>query len=265
MDCPALCQAFLSTQTPALPGHGVMHVSLHVGWAIVLGALALRITAVPWLLRRALGGMVAAWTLMPGSMSPAYWLGLAFQAPSLTLIVLAGISLYIAARAPPRHELASEQQDMVSLADGRSAHAADVDATHLAAKTGINASTATGVLRRAIDAASIAGIVLGWLLLADTFALLPFSLYAVGFSTIAIAAVALLALLPWIVFGSREGGAWVALVGVLVVALFVTTRLPTGNLWAALLDPWLWLGLQFGWLGRALRRFNRRSARATLA
>lgn len=234
----------MSTQTTALPSHGIMHVSLHVGWGIVLAALAMRITSVPWRLRRALGGLVAAWTVMPGSMSPAYWLGLAFQAPSLTLIVLAGISLYVAARSPPPHE-AEDGSGRVPVADG--------------------ANVASITPQLAIDAAGIAGIALGWLLLLDTFALLPFSLYAIGFSTAAVAAVALFVLLPWLVVGARGGGAEVALVGTLVLLLFIVTRLPTGNLWDALLDPWLWLGLQFGWLGRALRRFNRRSAAATPA
>ena len=38
------------------------------------------------------------------------------------------------------------------------------------------------------------------------------------------------------------------------LALFALTRLPSGNLWDALLDPLLWLTLQFGWLFSALRR-----------
>jgi hypothetical protein len=39
-----------------------------------------------------------------------------------------------------------------------------------------------------------------------------------------------------------------------VLAVFVLLRLPTGNLWDALLDPWLWVALHvlalrrvFGW------------------
>lgn len=244
MDCPTLCQALLSTQTTALPTHGIMHISLHVGWAIVLAALALRITGVPWRLRRALGGLVAAWTVMPGSMSPAYWLGLAFQAPSLTLIVVSGIGLFIAARSPPPNE-AEDGSMRVPAADG---------------------ANAAGIASQpAIDAASLAGILLGWLLLLDTFALLPFPLYAIGFSAAAVVVVAVLVTLPWIAFGARGGGAMVALVGVLVLTLFVTMRLPTGNLWDALLDPLLWVVLQVGWLGRALRPFTRRSAAATRA
>jgi len=52
-----------------------------------------------------------------------------------------------------------------------------------------------------------------------------------------------------------------------VLALFVLTRLPTGNVWDALLDPWLWGGLQAGWLIGAVRRrrMASRSSPATRA
>jgi hypothetical protein len=36
--------------------------------------------------------------------------------------------------------------------------------------------------------------------------------------------------------------------------LFAATRLPTGNLWDAVLDPWLWLALQGVLVRRLLRR-----------
>lgn len=247
MDCSSLCQALLSMQTAALPRHGIVHVSLHVGWAIVLAALALRINGVPWRLRRALGGLLAAWTLMPGSMSPAYWLGLAFQAPSLTLIVVAGISLYVTARRPPRHEGAAALHATATgvLEAGNNSSAND---------QAMGEPFRLAVTGRAIEITGLVGIVLGWLLLLDTFALLPFALYATGFSAAAVAVAALLVLLPWLVVGAREGGATVALAGVLVLTLFVVTRLPTGNLWDALLDPLLWLALQISWLGRLLKR-----------
>jgi hypothetical protein len=38
--------------------------------------------------------------------------------------------------------------------------------------------------------------------------------------------------------------------------LFAATRLPTGNVWDAILDPWLWLLLQLVLLRRLLRRKN---------
>jgi hypothetical protein len=99
-----------------------------------------------------------------------------------------------------------------------------------------------------------AAVVLGWVLLLDTLAWLPVSVYAWGFSSAALGAVAVLLTLLWVLSGS---GGPVLMLGVL--ALFVLTRLPTGNVWDALLDPWLWGGLQAGWLIGAVRR--RRMAR----
>jgi hypothetical protein len=53
----------------------------------------------------------------------------------------------------------------------------------------------------------------------------------------------LLLLLPWVL--RKEGWAMVSetpLVAMAVMA-FVVLRLPTGNAWDALLDPWLWVAL----------------------
>jgi hypothetical protein len=86
-------------------------------------------------------------------------------------------------------------------------------------------------------------LVLGWLLLLDTAALLPFSLYAWGFTPAAVAVTTALALLPWL--GGRGKLAFVPSVYLLalVVAVMVVLRLPTGNVWDAWLDPWLWVAL----------------------
>jgi hypothetical protein len=35
-----------------------------------------------------------------------------------------------------------------------------------------------------------------------------------------------------------------------VVVLFVALRLPTGNVWDAVLDPWLWVWAQYQALGQ---------------
>ena len=102
------------------------------------------------------------------------------------------------------------------------------------------------------------GGALGWVLLLDTFALWPFSLYAFGFSPAAVLVVALCAVVPWVI-GSTHN-TWrlplVLLGGVLWA--HVVLRLPTGNVWDALLDPWLWAALQLAWLPRVLRVIQRR-------
>jgi hypothetical protein len=105
------------------------------------------------------------------------------------------------------------------------------------------------------------GFVLGWMLLLDTLAWLPVSVYAWGFGSAALGAVAVFVTLLWVVSGTagvnRMAPGLVGPVPILcVLTLFVLTRLPTGNLWDALIDPWLWIALQVGWLISAVRRWR---------
>jgi hypothetical protein len=91
---------------------------------------------------------------------------------------------------------------------------------------------------------------LGWLLMADMLAWLPLtaSVYAWGFSPSAVVVLSVLAVLPWLVWGAKlvlPQPAGMSPLGLLVLVLtaFVFTRLPSGNVWDALLDPWLWVVL----------------------
>lgn len=207
MDWTTLTNSVLSTQTPALPAPVLAHVYLMLSWALVLGGLA------AWLAGRwqresvwpqVIGGVVLLWCLLPGPWSPAYWLGLAFRAPSLTSVLLCGWLLWQQRRP--------------------------ADARWAQGKIGLYAAAC--------------GIALGWLLLLDTFAFWPVSLYALGFSPAALASVALLVCLPWLA-GTRinTGWSWLGLALGLLLA-HVLLRVPTGNLWDALLDPLLWAALQ---------------------
>lgn len=204
MDWSALISAVLSTQTPALPVPGLERSYLVLSWALVLASammwgLALLRFSVPS--QRLIGGLVLLWCLWPGTWSPAYWLGLAFRAPSMASVLLAGWLLWQQVR-------------------GRGLPVPD---------------TVWGVW-------AVGGVLLGWLLLLDTFAVWPLSIYALGFSPLALGGVALLLCGPWLLRGSPVSGRALLLPlgGLLVYALL---RLPTGNLWDALLDPWLWCGL----------------------
>jgi len=79
--------------------------------------------------------------------------------------------------------------------------------------------------------------------------------YPWGFESAAFLLVCGLVLLPWVVAGAgawRASGVWQ--VGV-AVALFGLWRWPSGNVWDALLDPWLWLVLN-GYALRAAVRFR---------
>ncbi len=88
------------------------------------------------------------------------------------------------------------------------------------------------------------GVLLGWALVADTLNYWPAwfnpQLYALGFTSaglwlvLAISAVVLL----WVQPPKR----WVSSV-VFVLAAYVLLHLPTGNVWDAVLDPFVWLAL----------------------
>jgi len=197
---------------PALPSLWLMQLWLPLGWAVVLAALVVlasvrctRHRGVVW----GLPLLVALWTLWPGEWSPAYWLGLAFQAPSAMLVLLSAWLGGGALRG-----------------------------------TRMDAPPPSGAM-----ALVVAAVVLGWALLLDSFAQLPVALYGLGFASPALAVVALLSLLPLLQVGAATRmSTWLA---PLALLLFVLLRLPTGNVWDAVLDPWLWLGLQ-GYLLRAV-------------
>ncbi|MSQ75602.1 MAG: hypothetical protein EXR34_07485 [Rhodoferax sp.] len=102
-------------------------------------------------------------------------------------------------------------------------------------------------------------VLLGWLLLLDLLALLPLSVYGLGFGTPALGVAVSLLLLFWLRWATQPR-AWPGLVlGASVLLVFVLTRWPSGNLWDALLDPLLWLGIQLHALLSLRRRFARRS------
>jgi hypothetical protein len=88
------------------------------------------------------------------------------------------------------------------------------------------------------------GVLLGWALVADTLNYWPawfdLQLYALGFTStglwLVLAATA--AVLLWVQPPKR----WVFSVAA-VMAAYVLLRLPTGNAWDAVLDPFVWLAL----------------------
>ena len=223
--------SFLSNEQAVLPAALALYAGLYAAWALVLvwGVSAL---STRWGLRSRLGVMVAVavMTLVPGRSSPAYWLGLAFQSPSLTTVLLAAYSLWRIARAMPT-------------------------------------SRSAGWSRCELTVCGL-GVGLGWLLLLDTLAWWPVSVYAWGFSPAAVAGLALAVALGWAIAGGAHKNQALGLVWglpALVLALFVVTRWPSGNVWDALLDPWLWVGLQLVLLVSGLRAWRQRGAPATPA
>jgi hypothetical protein len=228
----------LATDVPALPAPWMMRLGLTLGWALVLAILGAGIGYKLSRNRRRLVALsLALWAIIPGPVSPAHWLGLAFNTPSLTAMLLAGWGL--------RWLLFDADTRAVS----PSLHCAAVE-------PGVTAAQGWQLW---------ALVALGYLLMLDTFAVLPLQIYAWGFSPLLLLCLLALSLLPWLLGGtatvSRLAPVWLAPVALL---LFAATRLPTGNLWDALLDPWLWLILQ-GLLVRGLyRRFRARTSLATI-
>jgi hypothetical protein len=208
----------------ALPAFWLQQVWLPLGWGLVLAAL------VQWLVVRVgwwrgggdapgrapgrypsrwswgLAVAVLVWSLWPGPLSVSYWLGLAFQAPSGVAVVLACGALWRAWREP-----------MALAAPGARKPVG-----------GVVGAWGWWVLA-----------LLGWVLLLDTFAWWPLSLYAWGFGPQALACLVLASLLPMVLGGWRAHPAVYAVP--LALLLFVALRLPTGNVWDVVLDPWLWV------------------------
>ncbi len=215
----------LFSSTPLLPNGTMNWLALHLGWAVVLGSVVLLVSSrlLPGY-RWTLASLALLWTLLPNAASPAFWLGLAFQSPSLMSVVLC--ANWLLRRAALRQ---------------------DTSAGHTVADSW------------SLNFLLLLGVLLGWGLLLDTLAWFPVSIYAWGFGSMALALVLTMATLLWLLSGSGTSALLLA-----VLAVFVLTRAPTGNLWDALLDPLLWFALQLGYLLSVARRYWRaRRLRAT--
>ncbi len=216
MEPNAYLQPLLATASAVLPGVTATSVAMPVLWATVLACLAaLMATRLARPYRAAVAGAIFCWSLVPGQASPTYWLGLAFQSPSLMSAMISLGWLVGTLHGPRQPRVGSK-------------------------------------------ALTVVGIVLGWVLLLDTLALFPVSVYAFGFSPLAVLIVSLVAGLIWAA-QATVGSA----LAFLVLAVFVLSRLPTGNVWDALLDPWLWAMLQTVWLVNAARHLRQRRSLAT--
>ncbi len=229
-----LAQA-LATNAPALPTAVAQQIWLHLGWSVVLACVGAKLVG-RWRPGRPgkLDGwqwgvalVLALWTWVPGPYSPAYWLGLAFQAPSIAAVLLCDALLR---------------------------------SRFFSTRTGTSINEPPNPVALVLAAA---GVLAGWALLLDSLALLPVQLYAWGFSPAAVVLVLAVALIPWMVRAgyrpSERSRVWVVPVAVLV---FVVWRLPSGNVWDAVLDPWLWLVLHGVLINRLYRAWRGRKGRS---
>ncbi len=215
MDASNLITALLSTQGLVLPPTWLFRLYLGLGWGLVLAALALA-----WL--RGRGQASAGWqrwlplVLLLWCLLPGAW------SPAYWL----GLAL----RAP---------SGLLLLLCGWSLW------RQLRPQVGEGDSFSI------LQPASAVLVVLGWILLFDTLALAgPVSLYAQGYAPLTFGVLALAGLLPALLWGQLGLSAmWLG-----ALLLHLVLRLPTGNVWDAVLDPGLWLWLQLAWLQRWRQR-----------
>lgn len=173
-----------------------------LGWAVVLAAVVLAVTALrqPPSRRTVLATLGAFAVLMslPGPWSPAHWIGLAFQRPSALGIALCVLS--IEARWSGRTD------------------------------------------RPTMPAALAAALAFaGALLYLDASGWIARGVYPSGFGPVGAPVAGLLigvGAAAALVMGRGTAHALALLAAVLAFAL---CRLPTGNLWDALIDPFLWV------------------------
>jgi hypothetical protein len=210
---------FSALASPLMPDLVMTSAGRHLGWACLLSAFTLfflRSTPVGW--RFGLGLCAFIISILPTQWGATYWLGLAFQTPSL---VAQGLCLLYIGRAW-RHRYQPHTEAVIF---------------------GEHARWPVSVL--------LCTIALGWLLALDTFAMLPIELFALGYApTTALLGLAMAGFF-WLLAGrdTRPATAQkkrdIAIVLVASVAIHLLTRLPDGNVWNALMDPWLWLVAQF--------------------
>lgn len=191
-----------------------------LGWAIVLataacalwrGAAPIPRVALALVLAAALAAMA-----LPGQLSPAWWLGLAFQYPSGLLVGCCLLRL---------------------------------------------AERWNGIRRSQAMPRALAGVLVvgGALLYLDAIGVLARGFYYAGFGQAAplVGIAGAIGCVLAIALGRARRPA-ASLLGAL--ALFSLLRLPTGNLWDAVIDPLLWAWAIVALLAAALGRSGRRAA-----
>ena len=197
-----------------------------VGWALVLASLVAAAWPAAWRLpRRTLAAIIGASGLLmalPGEASPAWHLGLAFQYPSGLLLGLCVVKL-------------------------------------VSCWTGMQPATQVATPVMPLRLAALLAVA-GSFLYLDALGLLARGAYYAGFGPVAAPMMAVLlagACAVAAVSGHGRGRPQACAI-LVAVLLFSLARLPSGNLWDALLDPLLW-----GWalvtLGAgALRKLSAR-------
>ena len=209
----------------SLPDLAFQIVYGRLAWGIVLLSLLLALpAALPFSWRpgrRTLAGAGAAIALLmclPGSLSPAYGLGLAFQYPSGLLVGCCLLGLHARWRKEP-----------------------------------------VPVLMPVSLAAPLA--IAGTALYLDAMGLLAQGYYYAAFGAVGAPLLALLGVAGCALAIARGQGRGRTAVLLGALLLYTLLRLPTGNLWDAVLDPLLWAWAVMALVRHGVRRLARRRAR----
>jgi len=216
---------FIYSEFPLLPVSTSLFLALKIEWAIVMtGALIFILSSQSIKIKKYAALLVVIFSFLPNQFSFSYWLGLAFQMPSIASVLLSSIFL-----------------------------------NRIFATT-IKTTSSEGRARKNwTNIQACAGVILGYLLLLDTFAKLPFHLYNFGFSPISLIIVAIFLLLPALLLSNSFLGFLKANIFIISgILVFLFARLPTGNVWDAVLDPWLWLILHIYLLRLCFKPSRRR-------
>lgn len=208
---------------PVLPEGSLRLLCVRGLWALLAASAVFQLSGgrlQGW--RAKLAALMALLCLLPGPISPAYWLEMAFAAPSWSTALLCMWHLLTAKPKPSGDINCRDTQNSVKIP----------------------------------LAWALAGVALGWLLTLDTFAALPLndSVYAWGFGPVCSALLLAVAASLCLVTASAF-----RIVPLLALGLFILTRLPSGNIWDALLDPWLWLYLHLSIAMQLWKRLRKHS------
>ncbi len=204
-----------------LPDLALQSIYARLAWGVVLAAMLVA-ASTRWSSRRGalsrtallmLGGLALAVMWLPGPASPAFWLGLVFSYPSVMLVACCAVN--------------------IGLFWGRSGMPPNA--------SGDSAPASVAAPAPALNATLAAALAIGGsVLYADSAGWLALQIYARGFETpfapaaaLVIGAVAVGALRSPVL---RPTGA----VLLACVMAFTLARLPSGNLFDALLDPMMW-------------------------
>lgn len=213
-----------------IPALSLAIADRYLGWALTLSALTLFfLKTTPKMIRYSAGLAVFVMAIVPSTWSLSHWLGLAFQTPSLVTQALSLLYLL-----------------------------------HLLKASNVAGQMSTVAADRWPTPLLLLACVMGWALALDTFAKLPIQLYALGYAKELSIGLLLVALAIWI-FGKFNPSAqprnrFTELAFILLAAILVhtLTRLPSGNLWDAVLDPWLWIVAHGALIGRVVTSAKRR-------